>query len=292
MAVSAGPDNPWLHRRVLAYAHQGGAKEAPSSTLFALRQAVAGGADALELDVHRSADGTLVVCHDATVDRTTNRSGAIAAMTDAELAELDNAHWFVPGSVVDHESADDAYPFRGRAAGDPAFRIATLEEVLREFPTTPLNLDIKQTAPDAVAYEAELAAILQEHGRTDDVIVASFHDSALDAFGALDSGVPTSCGPRAVAELAVALANGDPVPPEVLKHVAVQVPPRFGGHDVVTIESVEALHDAGVAVHVWTIDEEEEMERLVGLGVDGIMTDRPQALVGVLGSLGVRWDGS
>jgi glycerophosphoryl diester phosphodiesterase len=240
--------------------------------------------------VHRTADGTLVVCHDATVDRTTNRSGAIATMTDAELAELDNAHWFVPGSVVDHDAADDAYPHRGRAADDPAFRIATLAEVLTEFPTTPLNLDIKQTAPDAVPYEAELAALLHEHGRTDDIIVASFHDSALDVFGALDSGVSTSCGPRAVAELAVALANGDPVPAEVLKHVAVQVPPRFGGHDVVTIESVEALHDAGVAVHVWTIDEEEEMERLVGLGVDGIMTDRPQALVGVLGSLGVRWE--
>jgi glycerophosphoryl diester phosphodiesterase len=290
MAATAGPDNPWLSRRVLAYAHQGGAKEAPSSTLHALRQAVAAGADALELDVHRSADGHLMVCHDATVDRTTDAVGAIAGLTLAELVALDNAYWWVPGSVVDHEAEGDAYVFRGRAPGDPAFGIATLADVLREFPTTPLNLDIKQTAPEVVPYEAELAALLQEHGRGDDVIVASFNDSALDVFGALDCGVPTSCGPRAVAELAVALANGDPVPAEVLKHVAVQVPPSFGGHDVVTIESVEALHDAGVAVHVWTIDETDEMERLVGLGVDGIMTDRPEALVAVLGSLGVRWD--
>jgi glycerophosphoryl diester phosphodiesterase len=290
MAASAGPDNPWLARRVLAYAHQGGAKEGPSSTLHALREAVAGGADALELDVHRTSDGHLVVCHDATVDRTTNAVGPIASMTLSEVAALDNAHWWVPGSVVDHEAEEAAYVFRGRAPGDRAFGIPTLTDVLREFPTIALNLDIKQTAPEAVPYEAELAALLVEHGRTDDVIVASFHDSALDVFGALDSGVSTSCGPRAVAELAVALANGDAVPAEVLKHVAVQVPPRFGGHDVVTIESVETLHDAGVAVHVWTIDDEEEMERLVGLGVDGIMTDRPSALVAVLGSLGVRWD--
>ena len=74
MAV-AGPDNPWLERRVLAYAHQGGAKEAPSSTLYALRQAVANGADALELDVHRTSDGHLVVCHDATVDRMGEENG-------------------------------------------------------------------------------------------------------------------------------------------------------------------------------------------------------------------------
>jgi glycerophosphoryl diester phosphodiesterase len=287
---AAGPDNPWLERRVLAYAHQGGAKEAPSSTMYALQQAVDAGADALELDVHRTADGHLVVCHDATVDRTTDSLGPIASMTLSEVRALDNAFWWVPGSVVDHEAPASAYELRGRAPADPSLGIATLVEVLEGFPDTPLNLDIKQTAPDVVPYEEQLADLLREHGRTDDVIVASFHDSALDAFGALGSGAATSCGPRAVAELAVALAQGAPVPDEVLKHVAVQVPPRFGGHDVVTFESVEALHDAGLAVHVWTIDDEEEMERLVGLGVDGIMTDRPSALIAVLSSLGVRWE--
>jgi len=289
--AAAGPDNPWLSRRVLAYAHQGGAKEAPSSTMYALRQAVAVGADALELDVHRTRDGHLVVCHDATVDRTTPSAGAIAGLTLSEVSQLDNSYWFVPGSVVDHEAPDGAYPFRGRAPADRSFGIATLEDVLQELPAMPLNLDIKQTAPDVVPYEAELATLLTERGRTDDVIVASFHDSALDAFGALGTGVATSCGPRAVTALAVALAQGLPVPDEVRKHAAVQVPARFGGADVVTMESVEVLHDAGLAVHVWTIDDEDEMERLVALGVDGIISDRPSALVAVLSSLGVRWHG-
>src|SRR5687768_9453981 len=100
--------NPWLERRVLNWAHQGGAKEAPSSTLFALRQAVANGADALELDVHMTKDGVLVVCHDATVDRTTNATGAIAELTLDDVKRLDNAYWFVPGSVVDHDAEDPA----------------------------------------------------------------------------------------------------------------------------------------------------------------------------------------
>ena len=84
--------NPWLDRRVLNYAHQGGAREAPSSTLFALRLAVAGGADGLELDVHATRDGVVMVCHDDTVDRTTPGTGSISQLTHDELRVLDNAH--------------------------------------------------------------------------------------------------------------------------------------------------------------------------------------------------------
>ena len=84
---------------MLCYAHQGGAREGPSSTIWTLERAVAAGADALELDVHATSDGHLVVCHDATVDRTTDGTGAIAAMTLDELRRLDNAYWWVPGEV-------------------------------------------------------------------------------------------------------------------------------------------------------------------------------------------------
>jgi glycerophosphoryl diester phosphodiesterase len=283
------PDNPWLGRRVLAFAHQGGAREAPSSTMFALRRAVAVGADALELDVHRSADGHLVVCHDPTVDRTTNGAGRIADLTLEQLQALDNAHWWRPGEVVDLEAGPADLPLRGRAPDQRDLGIATLAEVLDAFPGVLLNLDIKQTAPDVVPYEAQLAEQLVAAGRTDDVIVASFSDDALDAFAAEGTGIGTSCGPRAVIALAQALATGEPIPAEVLRHVAVQVPPRFGGTDVVTASAVHAAHDAGMAVHVWTIDDEDEMRRLIELGVDGVMTDRPSALVAVLEDLGVRW---
>src|SRR3954452_22918454 len=110
-------DNPWLERRVLNYAHQGGAAEAPSSTLFAFDRAVALGAEALEMDVHATSDGELVVCHDATVDATTQTTGAIAAMTLEEVRSLDNAYRF---------SADgDGLPYRGQAPQDRRFGVAT-----------------------------------------------------------------------------------------------------------------------------------------------------------------------
>ena len=152
--------NPWLERRVIAYAHQGGAWEAPSSTLFAIRRALETGATGIELDVHATADRQLVVCHDATVDRTTDGHGAIHALTLAELQELDNAHWFVPGDDVTVGLDPDAYPYRGRAPGDADFGVATLSDVLdlvEDHPGVALNLDIKQTAPAVEPYEELLA---------------------------------------------------------------------------------------------------------------------------------------
>jgi len=284
-----GSANPWLERRVLAFAHQGGAREAPSSTMFALRRAVEVGADALELDVHRSADGHLVVCHDPTVERTTDGAGRICDLTLEQLDALDNAHWWRPGEVVDHVVDACELPLRGRAPVERQLGIATLAEVLDAFGHVLLNLDIKQTAPEVVPYEAQLADQLVAAGRSDNVIVASFSDVSLDAFRAEGTAIATSCGPRDVIALAQALGANEPVPDSVRVHAAVQVPPRFGGVDVVTAQAVNAAHDAGLAVHVWTIDDEPEMRRLVDLGVDGVMTDRPSVLVNLLDDLGVRW---
>ncbi len=128
--------------------------------MLALRQAIASGADALELDVHATADRQLVVCHDATVDRTTDGHGAIADMTLAELQQLDNAYWWVPGEVVATGRPAVDYPYRGRAPAETSLGVATLREVLTEFGGVFLNLDIKQTAPDVEGYEGLLAELL------------------------------------------------------------------------------------------------------------------------------------
>ncbi len=286
--------NPWLSRRVLNYAHQGGAKEAPSSTLFAMRAAVAAGADAIELDVHMTSDGVLVVCHDATVDRTTNGRGAIASMTFAEVQALDNAYWWVPGSVVAQDLDDagaDALPafafvHRGKAPDDPAFRVPALAEVLDELRGVYLNLDIKQTAPAVPAYEAALAEELRRFGRIDDVIVASFNDASTDAFRKAAPEIATSYGTMATARIFRAVRDGEPVPapggPSFSSHVALQVPHTFAEAVVVDEAFVDAAHSVGLAVHVWTVDDEAEMDELLDLGVDGIMTDRPSALATVL----------
>ena len=279
--------SPWLDRRVIAYAHQGGAWEAPSSTLHAIAAALEAGATGIELDVHATADGRLVVSHDPTVDRTTDHSGAIAELTYAQLSKLDNAYWWAGGADVSPGLADDRYPYRGRAPEDHRFGIALLEEVLEEFPGVILNLDIKQTAPVVAPYEETLAGLLRRSGRIDDVIVASFLDSATDAFATFAPEIPTSAGTVAVAAFYQAVQAGET--PGPLRHVALQVPAQFGEMTLVDEHFVEVAHRQGLAVHVWTVDEESEMRELCELGVDGIITDRPTALVGVLDALGCAW---
>jgi glycerophosphoryl diester phosphodiesterase len=255
---------------VLNYAHQGGAAEMPSSTLVALHRAVEVGAHALELDVHCTSDGHLVVCHDATVDATTEGTGRIAAMTLADLQKLDNAYRFGP---------DEGFPYRGQG-----HRIVTLDEVLEAFGSTLLNLDIKETAPTVPPYEDKLAATLRRFGRSDDVIVASFLDGATEAFSTFAPEVSTSAGTMATAQFWAAVQNDDEPPP--MRHHALQVPPDYEGTVIVDDRFVTRAHDAGLAVHVWTIDDPAEMERLVALGVDGIMTDRPSVLAEVLSRTG------
>ncbi len=289
MAAPPSPTepSPWLDRRVIAYAHQGGAWEGPSSTLYAIATALEVGATAVELDVHATADGVLVVCHDPTVDRTTDGSGRIAELTYSELRALDNAYWWAPGADVSPGLEPHGYPFRGRAPEDRRFGIARLEEVLDEFPGVLLNLDIKQTAPAVAPYEESLANLLRRYGRADDVIVASFLDQATDAFAAFAPEIPTSAGTGAVASFFQSVRAGEE--PTAMRHVALQVPFAYSGVTLVDEAFVSTAHEQGLAVHVWTIEEEPEMERLCRLGVDGIITDRPSALAGELERLGCAW---
>jgi glycerophosphoryl diester phosphodiesterase len=277
----------WLDRRVIAYAHQGGAWEGPSSTLYAVAAALEAGATAIELDVHATADGQLVVCHDPTVDRTTDGSGRIAELTYDELRALDNAYWWAPGADVSPGLEPSRYPYRGRAPADRRFGVARLDEVLSEFPGVLLNLDIKQTAPAVVPYEEALATLLRRHGRVDDVIVASFIDQATEAFSSFAPEIPTSAGTGAVANFYQSVRDGEE--PVAMRHVALQVPADYSGMTLVDEAFVQAAHHCGLAVHVWTIEDEPEMERLCRLGVDGIITDRPSALIGVLRRLGCAW---
>jgi len=281
-------DNPWLERRVLAYAHQGGAWEAPSSTLFAIRRALELGATGIELDVHATADGELVVCHDKTVDRTTNGHGRIAELTLADIRTLDNAYWFVPGADVTPGLEPDAYPYRGRAPEDRDFGVATLSEVLElmdRHPQVAINLDIKQTAPAVKPYEEALARLLAKHGGTDRVIVASFLDAATEAFSRLAPSIATSAGTVQTALFVRAVRLGEP--PPKLRHAALQVPAVHRGDVVVDRQLVAAAHAAGLAVHVWTINDEADMEALLELGVDGLITDLPAVLVPLTEARGI-----
>ena len=282
-------DNPWLERRVLNWAHQGSAREWPSSTLFALRSCVDAGAHAIELDVHATADGHLVVCHDTTVDRTTDGTGRIADLTLAQVRALDNAYWFVPesGEQVSRDAPAEACAYRGRAPADGAFAIATMEEVLDAIPHVFLNFDIKRTAPEVEPYEHLVADLLRTSGRTDDVIVASFNDTSTDRFAELAPDVSTSVGTVGTAEFYRAVRAGEA--PPATAHRALQVPATYGETTIVDEQFVDAAHRHGLAVHVWTIDDPTEMGRLLDLGVDGIMTDYPTRLATILDDRGLGY---
>ena len=193
-----------------------------------------------------------------------------------------------PAPTSRRGARDADYPFRGRAPGDRSFGIATLREVLERYPGVVLNLDIKQTAPVVAPYEESLARLLAEFGRTDDVIVASFLDPATDAFRTFAPDVPTSAGTMATAAAWQAVQAGEDLPESPA--VAFQVPERQGDLVIVDEAFVAAAHRAGKAVHVWTVNDAESMERLLGLGVDGIISDVPTTLCGVLGSAGVAWN--
>ncbi len=279
----------WLDRRVIAFAHQGGSFEGPSSTLGAIEQAAAAGATAIELDVHATADGQLVVCHDATVDATTNGHGAIAAMTLAQLRELDSAYWFTPGATATPGREASAYPWRGRAPVDRRYGVATLEEVVAAVPGVLLNLDIKQTAPDVRPYESLLAREIERLECAHRVIVASFLDRAIESFRREAPSVATSAATEETATFFFSSLEGHPVVPPA---VAFQVPETYGDVTVVDERFVEAAHNAGVAVHVWTINDQSGMDRLLDLGVDGLVSDRPSMLAETIARRVLTWDGA
>lgn len=299
LAPERAAENAWLERRVLNIAHQGGEIEAPSNTLFAFKTAKAKGADVLELDVHATADRELVVLHDSTVDRTTDGSGRVDEMTLDEIKKLDAAHWFVSGCGTCHDEPAKAYVYRGLARGERSmpksladfkrndFRIPTLREVLKEFPRDLINIEIKATAPETTPYEDELAAVLRESDRSHDTIVVSFLDHAVEAFFAYAPEVDTATG-TAQAGACWASSQG-PLPGSPSHHQALQVPIVFNGVQVVNEDFVSDAHANGLAVHVWTINDRAEMEWLIDIGVDGIMTDRPTLLEEVLGAAHAKY---
>lgn len=259
--VTAEP-HPYLQRlpeAPLVLAHQGGAGLWPPNTREAFEGAVALGADVLEIDVQRTRDGRLVVRHDDTVDRTTDGRGAIAGLTWPEIEALDAGHGWTPGGT-------GAFPYRDQGVGVP-----TLDAVVEAFPDVPLNVELKPDSPDVAR---QVCTTLEEAGRTRSVMVASFHGSALRAFRRACPEVATSATPNealAFVLLSKARLAGPYRPP----FDALQVPEAQGGLRVVTPSLLRAAAAKAVQVHVWTVNERAALERLVALGVDGLITDRP-----------------
>jgi glycerophosphoryl diester phosphodiesterase len=298
-APAAAADNPWLAQRVLNIAHQGGEDEFPSNTLYAFKQATRAGADMLELDIGVTRDDQVVVMHDTTVDRVTNGHGTVASKTLRQIRRLDGAYWFAAGDdAYRHDRARRAYRFRGVATGDRRppkgfkrrdFRVPTLREVLRAFPRTPINVEIKGRTPDEADAEyvrnAEVLARLLGTTRRRDLIVVSFKQAAVDRFHELVPALPVAPGVEGSA--AFLLGGGSPGDGVV----AFQLPITFvtGGQtlSVTTPDNVARAHAAGYAWHTWLSNDEEGpavWRDLIDWCVDGVMTASPKRFERVLRS--------
>lgn len=233
----------------LPFAHRGGASEAPENTMPAFEHAVGLGYRYLETDVHLTADGVLVAFHDDRLDRVTDRTGAIADLPWAEVR---------------------------MARVDGREPIPLLEDLLGAFPDARVNIDPKH---DASA--VPLAEAIRRTAAVDRVCVGAFSDRRLATVRtATGPGLCTSMGPVEAARL-VSASRGGPGGGGITAPCA-QLPPKQGRVPLVTERLVQAAHDRGVQVHVWTIDDRAEMARLLDLGVDGLMTDRPQVLKDLL----------
>lgn len=255
----AGP----LPRR---FGHRGAAGTRPENTMPSFRAALELGARAFELDVHRSADGEIVVFHDDTLDRTTDGAGPLRERTLEELRRLDAGHGFSPDGGRTH-------PFRGNG-----IRIPTFREVLEAFPEVPVIVEIKQVDPPL---EEDLARILQETGAGPRVLVFSLRQEALDRYRVLREEQATGFGPDDVADFLRRTGSGDWEgyrPPGV----AFAVPVRWHGTQIVSRPFVDAAHRTGCEVFVWTVNEPREMRELLDLGVDGLISDFPERVADVV----------
>jgi glycerophosphoryl diester phosphodiesterase len=247
----------------LLIAHRGGAGLAPENTMSAFRSAAADwAADMLELDVRASADGHCVVIHDETVDRTSDGTGAVAALTLDELRRLDAGYRF---------TSDDGatYPFRGRDV-----RIPTIEEVLESLPGMRLTVEVKTGAA-----QAPLFAAIERFGARDRVIAAGMYDRDRTAFANYDGAVSGSTESLRRFYLRHRLGLGRLLPPRA---DVVQVPEEWDGRRVVTPRFVRDLRARDIPVHVWTVNDAGAMKRLLDWGVEGLITDRPDILATVL----------
>ena len=265
------PNHPFLGQGLVppfVIAHRGGAGLWPENTLYAFQRAAAMGVDILETDMHSTADGALVLIHDPTVDRTTNGSGRVNHLTLSQLKALDAGYYW-------SEDGGSSFPFRGQGITVPM-----LEEVFSAFRAIRINIDIKQARPSVAE---RFCRLILDFGMVDRVMVASFNSSILRQFRRLCPAVATSAG-RSEVRLFYALSLLSPraafLPAGCY---ALQVPVSRKGLRVITRRFLSSARLRNLQVHAWTVNSGPEMEWLLRLGVDGIVTDYPDRLLALLG---------
>lgn len=248
----------------LLYGHRGAPAERPENTLSSFERALELGVDVLELDVHQTLDGRVVVSHDGSGERMAGRPELIRECTYGEVQRWDVGYGFVDSS--------GARPFAGQG-----HRVPRLSEVLEAFPDVRLNIDLKQKAPPIVKPVLDL---LEQHHALGRSCLASWHTATIRAVRARGFAGPTVLAREevlALLALPTAVRRVWPV-----AGTTVQVPPRHGAIDFTARWFLNRCHALGLRVDYWTVNDPIEAQRLLALGADGLMTDDPGALRAVV----------
>ncbi|HKJ37838.1 MAG TPA: glycerophosphodiester phosphodiesterase [Anaerolineales bacterium] len=274
LVISLTPDTP-AHpyyegvERPLVIAHQGGDGVWPGDTMYAFEKAVEIGADVLEMDAHITKDGHIVLMHDETVDDTTDGTGSIEEMMLDELKQLDAAYdWSNDGGQT--------YPYRGQGIQVPA-----LAELFEKFPQMRYVIEIKLTENPM---DGPFCDLIRQYNMQDKVLVASFHDEAMQNFRETCPEIATSASRGEVTKfvlLGKVFLSGLVAP----EYESIQ--PPFDPEDsmnipIMTKRFIRESHAKNIAVEPWTVDDPELMKQYIDWGVDGIITDRPDLMMEIL----------
>jgi glycerophosphoryl diester phosphodiesterase len=256
--------------RPLVIAHQGGDGVWPGDTMYAFDKAVEIGADVLEMDAHITKDGEIVLMHDEAVDRTTNGTGLIEDLTLAEIQQLDAAYKWT-------NDEGKTFPFRGQG-----IQVPTLNELFEKYPDMRYVIEIKLTQNPI---DKPFCNLIRAYNMQDKVIVASFHDQAMNGFRETCPEIATSASRTEVRNfvlLGKVFLSGFVVP----RYQSIQPPydpSESLGIPIMTERFLREAHAKNIRVEPWTVNDPELMKQYIEWGVDGIITDRPDLMVEILG---------
>jgi glycerophosphoryl diester phosphodiesterase len=269
LLAKPAPEHPYYANQpeLMVIAHQGGEGLWPSETLFSFQNAASLGVDVLEMDLHITKDDVLVLIHDKTVDRTTDGSGNVEELTLAEIKALDAGYRWSPDDGA-------TFPFRGQG-----ITIPTLEEIFKAFPGYRMVIEIKKTERSMAK---PFCALIRQYNLQNQILIASFHDERMTEFRAECPEIATSAARQETTSFVLLskVFMGGLVSP--IYH-SLQVPEKSSGITVMTAAFIRAAHARNLRVEPWTIDDPEQMRQYIAWGVDGIITDRPDLLLEILG---------
>lgn len=262
-------------QRPLVIAHQGGDGVWPGDTMFAYENAVKIGADVLEMDAHITKDGQIVLMHDEQVDRTTDGTGLIEDLTLEQLKQLDAAYQW---------SNDDGktFPYRGQG-----IQVPTLEELFQKFPQMRYVIEIKLTQNPI---DKPLCDLIRKRNMQDKVVIASFHDEAMQNFRKTCPEIATSASRGEVTTFVIfgKVFLSGLILPEYQSIQPPYDPAESKNIPIMTKRFIREAHTKNIAVEPWTVDDPALMKQYIEWGVDGIMTDRPDLMMQVLKEMGIR----